>query len=581
MSGDALPADDARMHGPSVHGEDEAIATGQLAKALSSLQALARGLLNRDLSLQACERNPEHGVALRPVLTHGHLLLPPHRASALNDVAAHEHHRATVAHAVAHLRFSLPAAPSKGLKPMTIALASAIEDARVERLLLRDHPGMRGWFLAPLRRALRMEDTSFAALLSRMDLALLDPDHRDEHFWVNKARTLFEQQAADLHDPEGFRGIALTLAGDLGQMRVPFRPQQYQVSAPYRDDNSYLWTHAASEADPPPELQLTVPAPPPPLLQVVPEAEGTSPPTATEEMVLSRHLYPEWDRRTERLRPDWCTVLDKRPPWRQGLQATAMQTTAKVLPLNLRRTRRLDGGQRLRRQRDGEELDLNAAIAFMIDHRSHRAPEPRCFIRQAATDTQASILVLLDLSQSTADRLGIGSPSFLDVEKQAALMLAEAVVHGGDRIAIHGFSSNTRAEVSYYRLLDFGQALDATARTLLSSAPARHSTRMGAALRHATASLADEPHALKAVLLLTDGAPSVIDVHEPRYLVEDACQAVLEARAAGVQVHGLAVGREADAYARRIFGWRGYHLVDDPMSLPARLCGLYRWLTAA
>ena len=550
-----------------------------LAQALSGLQALARGLLGRDLMLQPRACTQAQGLDLRPVLTASHLLLPD------DDrwQGADDHHqlcRAAVAHAVAHLRFSVPAVPSKGLKPMTIALASAIEDARVERLLLQEQPGMRGWFLAPMRQVLQAQEKSFAALLSRMDLALMDPHHTDDDHWVNKARRLFEQQAADLHDHEGFRRIALTLAGDLGQMRVPFRPQQYLVSAPYRDDNSYLWTHAVSETDPPPELALSVPAPPPPLAQAVEQPEGQAPPMPNEERVLTRHLYPEWDHRPALLRQDWCTVLDKLPPWRHS--ARGMPTEAsKVLPLALRRTRRLDGGRRLRRQRDGDELDLNAVVEFMVDHRSQRATESRFFIRQAATDTQASILVLLDLSQSTNDRLGDGAASFLDIEKQAARMLAEAVATSGDRIAIHGFSSNTRAEVSYYRLLDFGQALDEPARAMLSSAPARHSTRMGAALRHAAASLAHEPHALKAILLLTDGAPSDIDVHESRYLVEDARHAVLQARAAGVQVHGLAVDREADAYARRIFGWRGYHIVDDPMSLPMRLCGLYRWLTAA
>jgi nitric oxide reductase activation protein len=188
---------------------------------------------------------------------------------------------------------------------------------------------------------------------------------------------------------------------------------------------------------------------------------------------------------------------------------------------------------------------------------------------------------LLDLSESTNDRLGDGAQSFLDLEKRAALMLADAVHASGDRIAVHGFSSNTRAEVSYYRLIDFGAPIDGAARTVLSSAPGRHSTRLGAALRHATASLADEANDLKAILVLTDGAPSDIDVHTPHHLVEDARHAIHAARFAGVQVHGLVVDRHADTYARRIFGWRHFHIVENALSLPTRLCGLYRWLTAA
>ena len=45
--------------------------------------------------------------------------------------------------------------------------------------------------------------------------------------------------------------------------------------------------------------------------------------------------------------------------------------------------------------------------------------------------------------------------SILDIEKNAALLLMQSARHSRDRIAVHGFSSNTRAQVDYYRLLDF------------------------------------------------------------------------------------------------------------------------------
>lgn len=563
---------DAALH-------DEVAATELAATMPASLRLLARGLLNRDLAIQHLGRTAQHELPLRPVLTTSHLLLPD-EATPLAAPARHELHRAAVAHAVAHLLFSTSAVPAKGLKPMTVALVSALEDARVERLLLQDHPGMRDWFVSPLRNAVQPHGVTFAALLSRLDLALMDSAYLDDHHWVHKARSLFEQQAADLHDHDGFRRIAFVLATDLGQMRVAFRPQQHVVSGPHRDDNTYLWAHDVSEADPPPELELEVPPRPPDLAQALRQPEGQLPPALSEETVVSRHAYPEWHHRLSLLRQDWCTVVDKLPPWRHGsMNAQAAESPATSLAL--RRSRSLDGGRRLRRQSDGDELDLNAAIDFMVERRSQPAADARLFTRLAPSDKAASILVLLDLSESTNDRLGNPGPSFLDIEKQAALMLADAVTAAGDRIALHGFSSNTRDAVSYYRLLSSGQAVDATVRALVSSAPGRHSTRLGAALRHATASLADDPRERKAILVLTDGAPSDIDVHEPRYLVEDARHAALAARAAGVQVHGLVVDRQADVYARRIFGWRNHHLVEDALTLPARLCGWYRWFTAA
>lgn len=546
--------------------------------AWPSLRWLAQGLLGHDLALQPGGSSAAEGLPSRPVLTPTHLLLP-HDLPVPDGLDQHSLLRAATAHAVAHLKFSVPSLPSKGLKPMTVALISALEDARVERLLLRDHPGMHDWFLKPLRLAVQPEGIGFAALISRLDLVLMDPGYRDDHPWVHKARTLFEEQAADLENREGFRQIALNLVHDLGQARVAFRPGQYQVSAPYRDDNTFLWQHEISSADPPPELELQVPQQRPPQVQSMPSSgEGKVPEVATEEVALSQHLYPEWDHRLSLLRQDWCTVVDKLPHWRH-VPKPALPVAA--APMALKRPPHLHGGRRVRRQPEGDELDLNAVVEFMVAQRSHRFGESRCFSRRAAAEPSASILVLLDLSASTNDRLPEGTQTFLGLEKEAALMLANAVHASSDRIAVHGFSSNTRAEVSYYRLVDFGAPLDAAAHAVLSSAPARHSTRLGAALRHATASLLEEANDLKAILVLTDGAPSDIDVHTPNHLVEDARHAIHQARAAGVQVHGLVVDRQADTYARRIFGWRHHHIVDNAVSLPTRLCGLYRWLTAA
>lgn len=551
-----------------------------LAALAPSLRWLARGLLNQDLAIQPLGQvTAKDGLPQRSVLTPSHLLLPDD-GSVLDGDASHKLYRAAVAHAVAHLKFSTPAVPAAGLKPMTVALVSAIEDARVERLMLHEFPGMKGWFLAPLRRSVQPQGVSFAALMSRLDLALMDPSYQDDHHWVNKARSLFETQALNLGDHAGFRPLAFILASDLGQMRVPFRPQQYRVSAPHRDDNTFLWTHALSPGDPPPELALEVLQPRQAQMQKPRAEDDQAPPMRTEEVALSRHLYLEWDHRLSRARQDWCTVIDKLPPWRHS-PVLPQPGFANKEPVALRRARNPNGFRRVRGQGEGDDLDLNAVVAFMVERRSRRSAEARFFTRRDASDATASILVLLDLSESTNERVGDAGQSFLDIEKSAALMLADAVQARGDRIAVHGFSSNTRAEVSYYRLLAFGAPLDASAHHLLSLAPGRHSTRMGAALRHATASLADEPNDLKAIVVLTDGAPSDIDVHEPRYLVEDARHAVHAARAAGVQVHCLAVDHQAGTCVRRIFGWRNHHIVDKPMALPTRLCGLYRGLTAA
>lgn len=548
----------------------------RLPDAAPSLALLVAGITGRSLEVQVCRPGADDAVPLRPVLTSTHLLLPGD-----GSVGRYEVRRAAAAHAAAHLLFSAPQRPVTALKPLSIAVVSAVEDARVERLLVRDYPGVRRWFLDHLAPRPAAGDLSFAALLARMDRVLADPLSSDDNYWVNKARVLFETAAqVDLRDYQAFRALASTLANDLGQMRVRFEPQTYTVPARYRDDNSYLWDHGDVQA--PPENTLT--------LRAQSVAARSRPQHAVEsddglpagepELETGRFSYPEWDRRTERLRTDWCTVIEKRPAW----QGTAISPNAKAgstpPSLALRRVRRLSRTRRLRRQWEGDDVDLNAAIEVLVDCRLRLRPEPRLFMRPGSDPLASSILVLLDLSESTNDRRGVSGLSLLELEKQAAVSLAASVMAGGDRVAIHGFSSNTRAEVYYYRLLDFGAPLLIPQSAMIRSVEARFSTRMGAALRHAAALLQQEASQQRAILVITDGAPSDVDVSEPRYLVEDARMAVLEARRAGVQTVCVAVDAMADHYVKRIFGWRNYAVAEDSRSLPAQLQRAFTRLTA-
>jgi nitric oxide reductase NorD protein len=245
-----------------------------------------------------------------------------------------------------------------------------------------------------------------------------------------------------------------------------------------------------------------------------------------------------------------------------------------------RSRRRLSRNQRLRRQWEGEELDLDAAIDVQVERRLALAPDGRLFVRPGSEAPRCSVLVLLDLSASTGDVAAGSTQSLLAVEQQAALLLARAAQVGLDRIAIHGFASNTRAAVHYLRLLDFGTPLNAGHTQRILHTRAAGSTRIGAALRHATRCLLAEPAGPRAIVLVTDGAPSDVDVFDVRYLTEDARAAVLAARRLGVQCHGSVVDAGSDAYVRRIFGWCNYRVVARTAQLPRALQELHEQLSA-
>lgn len=523
---------------------------------------LLSGFAGRGLRVQALAAGAH---TPRPVLTDDHLLMA---TAMLSDDAA-QGARAAVAHAAAHLRYSTPHQPTGGLRPMTVAVVSALEDVRVERIAMAEMPGLRRWWAPFHVDAPADGDLSFGAFVTRLGRVLFDPQQREGNHWVEKGRELFERQAAvDLLDRDAFRRIGSVLANDLGQMRVRFEPQQYRVEPAYRDDNSYLWTHA-ERADLPPPPEQALDAMPqlatPKLSEAHASPDGGPQP---EEVELGRYLVPEWDYRIERHRRDWCTVVETVP-----FAPARATTSALALPPQLPRaaSARLNRARRLRRQFEGDEIDLDASIEVTVDRRLGLAPDARLFRRPGREAPHTSLLVLLDLSESANDPVAGSGRPVLALEQEAALRLAQTVRSPFARVAVHGFNSNTREHVGYQRLLDFGAPFDAGATGRVSAARARHSTRIGAALRHATDMLADESSTRHTVLVVTDGAPSDIDVFDPRYLVEDARAAVQEAKRRGVLVHCVTLDPAGERDARRIFGWRCYRVVTNPAALAAHL----------
>ncbi|MGI4812354.1 MAG: nitric oxide reductase activation protein NorD [Janthinobacterium lividum] len=561
---------------------------GKPPESLALSSWLLEALSGRSLTVQGQAAATPDAAPPRAILTSSHLLLPEHddicidtdggagaeedadvNAEVNAEVSAALLQRACVAHAAAHLRYSPSAQPTGSLKPMSLALISAIEDARVEQLLMRELPGVRGWFLPWLKQSLQPRQLSFEALVSRISYALIEPAYCDDNYWVNKARGLFDGLRGSLDNYTAFREIASVLANDLGQMRVRFQAQQYAVPALYRDDNSYLWIYP--EKDEPRSTQI---------LQrdaalAAREASETRDAQAIDHEIR-RLSYPEWDYRLELLRKDWCTVIERAPRLARGVRD--VRPSGSIAALKLPAFAGMTRDVRLRRQTDGEELDLDAAVDYAIERRCGLTPTQRVFQRAGRRAPALSLLLLLDLSASTGDpadpRQPTG-PSILDLEKDAALLLARAALAAGHRIAVHGFSSDTRACVNYFRLLEFGEPLQADSEDLLRSRMPRYSTRMGAAIRHATLLLQEDSGDRRAMIVMTDGAPSDIDVFDVDYLINDARAAVADAQRARFTVGGIAIDAGAADYMQRIVGRAHCRAVGSAAELPHQLIALF------
>lgn len=516
--------------------------------------------------------------------------------------------RAAAAHAAAHLMYGGAPFVSQGLKGRQRALIAVLEDARVESLALRDFPGLRRLWL-PFHRATAAEGNGFDALLARLARALIDPDYRDCDPWVTKGVALYRAQVRACPDARAARTVGMQLANDIGQLRIPMNEAQPPCVAAYRDDNLHLWAEEQALAAMSGEsARGDAPRRPAHLIE---RAGGRTLPVAAERpprdapagwsiraverdaalefdmpedgAAPAPRRYPEWDYRIGVLRPAWASVHERDvPAGETGLADRLLSRHAHLIAAlegivgALQRQDRV----RLRRQYDGEDVDLDAAVGAAVEMRSRHAPELRVYSRQHLHDRQdVGILLLLDLSESMNDKPVGMHGSVLDLTRDASLLLAVVLERLGVRFAVHGFHSNGRHEVGCMRFKDFAERCAAPVRDRIAGMRAGLSTRLGAALRHAGTALADQPGERRLLLVITDGQPSDIDVHDARYLTEDARQAVQALRGGGIQTYCLSLDPRGDAYAARIFGAAHYQVLDRVDRLPEKLPRLVLALT--
>jgi nitric oxide reductase NorD protein len=493
--------------------------------------------------------------------------------------------RATLAHVLAHFQFSDGKFALGGLKPVQIALVSLIEDARVEQLALGRFPGLRRFWL-PFHLAEATGVLTAPALMARLARALLDPTYFDAHGWVNKGRDLFFAERVRWRDPAISRSIGGLLGNDLGQMRVQFNPRTYVVEPAYRDDHQGLWDFPAaaaaagetlyesvrfeqSESELADREQQSGGGEPANLARLAPEEAEVGIPVAR---------YPEWDYLISRDRGEWTTVLEYNPADGRAEQIDGIlerypETAYRIAALV--RAAKVSRPLRVRRQSEGDRLDLEASIAAAIDLRAGLTPSPNVYARLERRWRDLSVLVLIDASQSTNDLVKGAGRSVLELERDATSLLAHAMDGLGDPFAIHAFCSDTREDVHYYRLKDFDTHWGTLAKRRLAGVTGRFSTRMGAALRHAGRDIISRQSYRKLLLLVSDGEPSDVDIADRRYLVEDARRAVLSLRHQGVDLFCVGLDAGGDSYLTRIFGRSNVIQLDRIERLPEKLPLLY------
>lgn len=480
-----------------------------------------------------------------------------------------DRYRAALAHMAAHRRWTTPIF-ADNYSPFQRMAIECLEDSRVEYLAMREYPGLHRIFAAlhpvPIEEACDPERVSAVrhrlAMLSR---AILDAAHG----YRNPDVIEF---AARFH--------ALMSAGDFGtqaiaDLAIAFvartRRQSDQLpnvffentEVDYRDDNRHMWRYFENSDDEEQFEQSRQAA--------ADEAAGGLPP---------RH-YDEWDYNSQSYRPDWVSVYEGLHPSGNAGDIDRILEKHAVLAKRLQRILDLLKPQnkvRIRYQEEGSELDLDVAVRSLIDYKSGAAPDPRINMSHRNDGRDIAVMLLLDLSESLNETVDASGQTILELSREAVTLLGWAIEQLGDSFAIAGFHSNTRHEVRYLHIKGYGETWDDAVKGRLAAMQAGYSTRMGAAMRHAAHTLERRQADKKLMLILTDGEPADVDVHDARLLIEDAHKAVQELDRQGIFSYCISLDPKADEYVADIFG-NQYAVIDNVQKLPEKLPQVFLALT--
>ncbi len=297
-----------------------------------------------------------------------------------------------------------------------------------------------------------------------------------------------------------------------------------------------------------------------------------------DAIVSDGQPLPEWDFRTQVYRTGYCRLFEM----------AAREAPPVALPEHLRpQARRLRSQfamlaptrRWLKAQPEGVELDMDAWVRLQGDQLAgHEGDASRIYQAQVQQERDLACLVLADLSLST-DAHANDQQKVIDVIRDSLMLFAEALGETGDRFALAGFSSLKRGHVRYHPLKAFDQSYDAAARGRIQAIRPGYYTRLGAAIRHATAELEKQPNRQRLLLILSDGKPHDLDLYEGRYGIEDTKKSIEEARDRGIRPFCVTIDREGASYLPHMFGAGGFTLLRRADDLSRKLPLLYAQLT--
>ena len=481
-----------------------------------------------------------------------------------------DRYRLVVAHIAAHRRWTT-AIIADNLSPFQRLAIEHLEDSRVEYLMMQAYPGLRKTLLAlhpkPIEGACDTRiESCIRHRLAMLSRAILDENHgyQNEYVldFVERFYDLMKQDGCSTEDMVDIAVLFVARTRLQSDQLPHIRFENTEVD--FRDDNRHMWIFI-EEGDEEEAFDDHRDAKPAEL-----EVDGLPP----------RH-YAEWDYLSSSYKPDWVSLYESIHPSGDSNDIDEILDKHSALAKLLKQILdRLKPQQyvRVRYQEEGSELDLDVAIRSLIDYKGGAQPDTRINMCHKHDGRDIAVMLLLDLSASLSEIPDGSLQTILQLSQEAVTLLAWTIEQLGDKFAIAGFHSDTRHNVRYYHIKGYSEQFDDKVKARLSAMSAGYSTRMGAAIRHASHYLEAQKADKKLMLILTDGEPSDIDVDDKQYLISDTKKAIDEISAKGMHSYGITLDKKADDYIQDIFG-NQYTVIDHVDRLPEQLPKLFMSLT--
>ncbi|MBT5345318.1 MAG: VWA domain-containing protein, partial [Acidiferrobacteraceae bacterium] len=284
--------------------------------------------------------------------------------------------------------------------------------------------------------------------------------------------------------------------------------------------------------------------------------------------------YDEWDFRRRHYRKNWCVLRELQMPMGEGSFYPQTIEKYKGSVIELRRTFEAlrASVRRARRQRSGDEIDLDALVDARVSAFCGEEMSDRVLSRLDRSERDIAVIFMVDVSGSTKGWIN-------DAERECLVLLCEALQVLGDRYAIYGFSGMTRKRCELYRIKEMDEAYSDTVKARIAGIEPKDYTRMGATIRHLTMLLNKVPSRTRLLITLSDGKPDDYDGYRGEYGIEDTRQALIEAKRSGIHPFCITIDREARDYLPHMYGAVNYTQVDNVHRLPFRVSDIYRRLT--